>query len=151
MKTVSIRKEDTQPDGQYAPGWLLVDAKGQTLGRLASQVAHLLRGKNKVIFTPHVDTGDFVVIVNAAHVKLTGNKLRDKLYYRHTGYPGGLKAIMAERLLEQKPTELVRLAVKRMLPRSPLTRKILHTKLKIYADGQHPHQAQKPQPYTLPY
>lgn len=151
MKTVSIRKEDTQPDGQYAPGWLLIDAKGQTLGRLASQVARLLRGKNKVIFTPHVDTGDFVIVVNAAHVKLTGNKLRDKLYYRHTGFPGGLKALWAGRLLEQKPTELVRLAVKRMLPRSPLNRKILYTKLKIYADGQHPHQAQKPQPYTLPY
>ncbi|HKI96950.1 MAG TPA: 50S ribosomal protein L13 [bacterium] len=151
MKTVSIRKEDTQPNGQYAPEWLVVDAEGQSLGRVASQVARILRGKHKPIFTPHVDTADFVVIVNAATVKLTGNKLRDKWYYHHTGYPGGLKAIWAERLLEQKPTELLRLAIKRMLPRSPLNRQILRTKLKIYAGAEHPHQAQKPRPYKLPY
>jgi large subunit ribosomal protein L13 len=151
MKTVSIRKEDTRPGGDHAPNWLLVDAQGVSLGRVASQVATLLRGKHKPIFTPHVDTGDFVVIVNAASVKLTGNKLRDKWYYHHTGYPGGLKAIWAERLLEQKPTELLRLAIKRMLPRNPLSRKILRTKLKIYAGPEHPHQAQQPQPYTLPY
>jgi large subunit ribosomal protein L13 len=114
-------------------------------------VARLLRGKHKPIFTPHVDTGDFVVIVNAAQVKLTGNKLRDKQYYRHTGYPGGLKAIWAERLLEQKPTELVRLAIKRMLPRNALNRRIIHTKLKIYPGPAHPHQAQQPRPYKLPY
>jgi large subunit ribosomal protein L13 len=151
MKTVSIRSEDTQPGGEHAPDWLLVDAQGISLGRVASQVARLLRGKHKPIFTPHVDTGDFVVIVNAATVQLTGNKLRDKWYYRHTGYPGGLKAIWAERLLEQKPTELLRLAIKRMLPRSSLNRKILRTKLKIYAGAEHPHQAQQPRPYKLPY
>jgi large subunit ribosomal protein L13 len=151
MKTVSIRKEETQPGGQYAPDWLLVDAQGQTLGRLASQIATLLRGKHKPIFTPHVDTGDFVVIVNAANVKLSGNKLRDKWYYHHTGYPGGVKAIWAERLLEQKPTELVRLAIKRMMPRNALNRKILHTKLKIYPGAEHPHQAQKPRAITLPH
>ena len=151
MKTVSIRSEDVKPGGAHAPQWLLVDAGGQSLGRVASQVAHLLRGKNKPIFTPHVDTGDFVVIVNAANVKLTGNKLKDKWYYHHTGYPGGLKAIWAERLLEQKPTELMRLAIKRMMPRNPLNRKILHSKLKIYPGPEHPHQAQQPRPFTLPY
>ena len=151
MKTVSIPKEAVLPGGEHAPGWLLVDAKDQSLGRVASQLAQLIRGKHKPIFMPHLDAGDFVIVVNAAHVKLTGNKLRDKWYYHHTGYPGGLKGIWAERLLEQKPTELVRLAVKRMLPRNALNRKILHTKLKIYPGPDHPHQAQKPRPYTLPY
>ncbi|MDH4224111.1 MAG: 50S ribosomal protein L13 [Deltaproteobacteria bacterium] len=145
MKTVSIRKEELLPGGKYPPQWLLVDAEGQTLGRLASQVATLLRGKHKPHFTPHLSTGDFVVVVNAAKVKLTGNKLKDKFYYRHTGFPGGVKATNAEKLLQDKPTELFRQAVKRMLPKNILNREILHTKLKIYEGMDHPHQAQQPQ------
>lgn len=150
MKTVSIRKEDVQVGGIYAPEWLLIDAADKPLGRVASQVATLLRGKHKPIFTPHVDTGDFVIIVNAEKVKMTGGKLKDKYYYHHTGYPGGLKVMQAERLLREKPTELLRLAIKRMMPRNSLNRKILH-KLKIYSGNEHPHQAQLPRNYTLPY
>lgn len=150
MKTISIRKEDLVPAGLYPPQWLLIDAADKPLGRVASQIAVLLRGKHKPIFTPHLDTGDFVVVVNAEKVRLTGNKARDKYYYHHTGYPGGLKAVQAERLMEKKPTELLRLAVKRMLPKNSLNRKIL-LKLKLYAGDEHPHQAQQPQPYKLPY
>lgn len=150
MKTVSIRKEDVKQGGAHAPEWLLVDAKDQSLGRVASQVAVLLRGKHKPIFTPHVDTGDFVVIINAELVRLTGAKLRDKHYYHHTGYPGGLKAVRAEKLMAERPTELLRLAVKRMLPRNALNRQIIH-KLKIYAGPEHPHLAQEPRTYALPY
>ncbi len=150
MKTVSIRKEDLRPGAIYAPEWLLIDAQDKPLGRVASQVATLLRGKHKPIFTPHLDAGDFVIVVNADRVRLTGTKLKDKYYYHHTGYPGGLKAVRADRLMQEKPTELMRLAVKRMLPKNALNRKILR-KLKIYAGGQHPHQAQQPRPYTLPY
>ncbi len=150
MKTVSIRKEDLRPGAIYAPEWLLIDARDKPLGRVASQVATLLRGKHKPIFMPHLDAGDFVIVVNADRVRLSGTKLKDKFYYHHTGYPGGLKAVRAERLMQEKPTELMRLAVKRMLPKNALNRKILH-KLKIYAGGQHPHQAQQPRPYTLPY
>ncbi|MCH9045142.1 MAG: 50S ribosomal protein L13 [SAR324 cluster bacterium] len=150
MKTVSIRKEDLRPGAIYAPEWLLIDARDKPLGRVASQVATLLRGKHKPIFMPHLDAGDFVIVVNADRVRLSGTKLKDKYYYHHTGYPGGLKAVRADRLMREKPTELMRLAVKRMLPKNALNRKILH-KLKIYAGGQHPHQAQQPRPYTLPY
>lgn len=150
MKTVSIRAEEVKPGGAHQPEWLLVDAKDIPLGRAASQIVTLLRGKHKPIFTPHLDTGDFVIVINAEQVKLTGAKLKDKYYYHHTGYPGGLKAVQAEKLLEKKPTELLRLAVKRMLPRNALNRKIIH-KLKIYAGSEHPHQAQKPRPYSLPY
>lgn len=150
MKTVSIRKEDLRPGAIYAPEWLLIDARDKPLGRVASQVATLLRGKHKPIFMPHLDAGDFVIVVNADRVRLSGTKLKDKYYYHHTGYPGGLKAVRAERLMQEKPTELMRLAVKRMLPKNALNRKILR-KLKIYAGGQHPHQAQQPRPYTLPY
>lgn len=150
MKTVSIRKEDLRPGAIYAPEWLLIDARDKPLGRVASQVATLLRGKHKPIFMPHLDAGDFVIVVNADRVRLSGNKLKDKYYYHHTGYPGGLKAVRADRLMQEKPTELMRLAVKRMLPKNALNRKILR-KLKIYAGGQHPHQAQQPRPYTLPY
>jgi large subunit ribosomal protein L13 len=147
MKTVSPRKEDFAPGGRYAPGWVLFDAEGQTLGRLASRIAMVLRGKTKPTFTPHLDTGDFVVVVNAGKVRLTGAKLRDKFYYHHTGYPGGIKAVHAEKLLETKPTELVRLAVKRMLPKNALNRNIFHKKLKVYAGPNHPHQAQQPVPF----
>ncbi|MBI3991919.1 MAG: 50S ribosomal protein L13 [Candidatus Lambdaproteobacteria bacterium] len=150
MKTVIIRKEDLAPGAQFEPKWLLIDAQDQVLGRLASQVAMLLRGKHKPTFTPHLDTGDFVIVVNADKVKLTGAKLKEKFYYHHTGYPGGIKAARAEKLLADKPTELVRLAVKRMLPKNALNRHILH-KLKLYAGDVHPHQAQQPEPYTLPY
>lgn len=150
MKTVSIRKEDLRPGAIYAPEWLLIDARDKPLGRVASQVATLLRGKHKPIFMPHLDAGDFVIVVNADRVRLSGSKLKDKYYYHHTGYPGGLKAVRADRLMQEKPTELMRLAVKRMLPKNALNRKILR-KLKIYAGGQHPHQAQQPRPYTLPY
>lgn len=150
MKTVSIRKEEVKPGAAYAPEWLLIDAKDKPLGRVASQVATLLRGKHKPIFTPHVDTGDFVIVINAEKVKLTGAKLKDKYYYHHTGYPGGLKAVQAEKLMAKKPTEVLRLAVKRMLPRNSLNRKIIH-KLKIYAGESHPHQSQQPREYPLPY
>lgn len=147
MKTVTIRKEDLTPGGKYPPNWHLIDASDKPLGRLASQIAVLLRGKHKPIFSPHLDTGDFVVVVNAERVKLTGNKMRDKYYYHHTGYPGGIKSIQAEKLFIKKPVEPLRLAVKRMLPKNALNRKVL-LKLKLYAGPDHPHQAQNPQPFT---
>ena len=148
MKTITIRKEELRPGGQSPPQWHLVDAADIPLGRVATQLSILLRGKHKPIYSPHLDTGDFVVVVNADKVKLTGNKLQDKYYYHHTGYPGGLKEVKAAKLLEKKPTELLRLAVKRMLPKNALNRKIL-LKLKLYAGKSHPHQAQNPQPYQL--
>jgi large subunit ribosomal protein L13 len=123
--------------------WLLVDASGKTLGRLATQLADLLRGKRKPEYTPHVDTGDFVVVVNAKRVAVTGNKRQAKRYYRHSGYPGGLRSRTLEQMLERRPEEVIRLAVKGMLPRNRLARKQL-TKLKIYAGPDHPHEAQKP-------
>ncbi|MHB8067169.1 MAG: 50S ribosomal protein L13 [Desulfobaccales bacterium] len=123
--------------------WYVVDAQGKVLGRLATRVAMILRGKNKPTFTPHADTGDFVVVVNAAQVMLTGRKLDQKCYYRHSGYPGGLKTTTARQLLERKPEEILRHAVRGMLPRNSLGRSLLK-KLKIYAGGEHPHQAQQP-------
>src|ERR687889_606259 len=128
--------------------WLLVDAEGQTLGRLATQIADALRGKRKPVYTPHVDTGDFVVVVNAEKISVTGNKGADKKYYRHSGYPGGLKSRTLDEMLARRPEEVLRLAVKGMLPRNRLARKQL-TKLKIYAGPDHPHQAQQPQPMEL--
>jgi large subunit ribosomal protein L13 len=124
--------------------WVLVDAEGKTLGRLATQLADLLRGKNKPEYTPHVDTGDFVVVVNAEKIAVTGKKLTDKRYYRHSGYPGGMKSRSLEEMLEVKPEEVIRKAVKGMLPRNRLARKQI-TKLKIYTGPEHPHTAQKPQ------
>ena len=124
--------------------WFVVDAAGKTLGRLATQVATVLRGKHKPIYTPHVDTGDFVIVVNAEQVALTGNKLRDKLYFRHSGYPGGLKVVNYEKLLRTHPERAIERAVKGMLPHNRLGRK-LYRKLKVYRGGTHPHQAQKPQ------
>lgn len=126
--------------------WHLIDAKGATLGRLASQVANLLRGKHKPIFTPNVDTGDHVVIINADHIHLTGNKLHKKTYYHHTGYPGGLKSITAKRLMEKKPTEVLNKAIRGMLPKNSLGKQTAK-KLRIYAGATHPHQAQNPQPW----
>ena len=124
--------------------WYLMDAEGRILGRLASQIAIRLRGKHKPIFTPHADTGDFVVVVNAEKVSLTGSKWDNKMYYRYTGYVGGLKQISAKKLLEKKPGEVLRLAVKRMLPKNSLGRRQLK-KLKIYIGPDHPHQAQRPE------
>ena len=128
--------------------WLVVDAAGRTLGRLATQIADALRGKRKPEFTPHCDVGDFVIVVNAEKISVTGNKRQDKRYYRHSGYPGGLKSRTLEDMLERRPEEVIRLAVKGMLPRNRLARKQL-TKLKIYAGPDHPHAAQQPQPMEV--
>jgi large subunit ribosomal protein L13 len=128
--------------------WHLIDAEGQTLGRLATQIARLLRGKNKPQYTPHVDTGDFVVVVNAEKVAVTGRKAEQKVYYRHTGRPGGLRETSYEVMLERKPTEILRKAVKGMMPRTRLGRQQFR-KLKIYAGPEHPHEAQNPQPYEV--
>ena len=134
--------------GEIAREWYLVDAQGQTLGRLATTIADTLRGKNKPQFTPHVDTGDFVVVVNAEKIAVTGNKLDQKRYYRHSGYPGGLKERSLRDQLERRPTEVLRKAVKGMLPRNRLARQQI-TKLKIYAGPEHPHSAQQPKPLPL--
>ena len=128
--------------------WLVVDATGQTLGRLATQIADALRGKRKPTYTPHVDTGDFVIVINAEKIKVTGNKLADKRYYRHSGYPGGLRSRTLADMLERRPEEVIRLAVKGMLPRNRLARRQI-TKLKIYAGPDHPHAAQQPQPMEI--
>lgn len=124
--------------------WYSIDAEGKTLGRLASEIATLLRGKHKPIFTPHMDAGDYVVVVNADKVVLTGDKLEKKVYYRHSGYVGGLKKTTAKEMLQKRPQNLIRLAVKGMLPKNSLGRRQL-AKLKIYAGPDHPHQAQKPE------
>jgi len=129
--------------------WWLVDAKGKVLGRLASQIAKILMGKHKPEYTPHVDTGDYVVVINADKVVLTGKKWKEKIYYWHTGWPGGLRQMTAEEMLKKHPERLIYLAVKRMLPKNKLGRKMLK-KLKVYAGDSHPHQAQKPQPLELP-
>ncbi len=128
--------------------WHIVDAEGQTLGRLASGIARVLRGKNKPQYTPHIDTGDFVVVVNAEKVVVTGRKSEQKVYRRHTGYPGGLRETSYEVMMERKPTEVLRKAVKGMMPRTRLGRKQF-TKLKLYAGPEHPHEAQNPQPYEM--
>jgi len=144
MKTLSAK---TVPENRE---WYLVDATDRTLGRLASQVASRLRGKHQPNFTPHADTGDFIVVVNAEKVKLTGRKWEQKTYYRHSGYMGGIKAITAKKLREQRPEDLVRYAVWGMLPKNRLGRQ-LYKKLKVYAGPDHPHEAQQPQPLDLPY
>lgn len=131
-----------------ARGWVLVDVEGAVLGRAATRIANLLRGRHKPTFTPHLDMGDFVVVVNADKVKLTGNKLAGKIYYRHTGYPGGIKATSAGKLLESKPEELIRKAVSGMLPKNKMRAHLLK-KLKVYAGGEHPHEAQQPTPVSL--
>jgi large subunit ribosomal protein L13 len=128
--------------------WYLVDAEGKTLGRLASRVASVLRGKHKPIFTPHVDTGDHVVVVNAEKVHLTGDKVRRKTYYRHSGYPGGLKSETVEEVLRKKPSAVVERAIKGMLPKNPLGKQ-MGRKLNVYAGPTHPHKAQRPEPLTL--
>ena len=128
--------------------WYVVDASGRTLGRLATQVADALRGKRKPEYTPHVDTGDFVIVVNAEKIAVTGDKLSQKRYYRHSGYPGGLRSRTLREMLERRPEEVVRKAVRGMMPRSRLGRKQL-TKLKVYAGPEHPHAAQQPQPMEV--
>lgn len=131
-------------DGEVQGKWYVVDASGAVLGRLASAVAARLRGKHNPLFTPHVDTGDFVVVVNADKIRLTGKKWVQKLYHRHTGYIGGLKTVSARDLMEKRPEELIRKAVKGMLPKNKLGSR-LYTKLKVYRGGDHPHQAQQPE------
>ena len=134
--------------GEVAREWYLVDADGQTLGRLATRIADTLRGKRKPQYTPHVDTGDFVIVVNAEKIAVTGNKLDQKRYYRHSGYPGGLRTRTLRDQLDRRPTEVLRVAVKGMLPKNRLARRQL-TKLKIYAGPEHPHAAQNPRPLDL--
>lgn len=137
MRTEVAKMEDVKRD------WYLVDAQDLVLGRLATVVANVLRGKNKAIFTPSVDTGDFVIVVNAEKIALTGRKLADKIYYSHSGFPGGLKEITAGKLLEKSPEDIIKKAVKGMLPKNKLSRHMLK-KLKVYAGSSHPHDAQQP-------
>ena len=140
MKTYSAKPGEIQRD------WYVVDAEGQILGRLATQIADRLRGKGKPGYTPHVDTGDFVVVVNADKIAVTGTKLDSKMYYRHSGYPGGLKQRSLREQLERRPTEVIRKAVKGMLPKNKLANQQI-TKLKIYVGPEHPHEAQAPKPF----
>lgn len=140
--TVSAKKSDMDDK------WWLVDAEGEVLGRLATQIAARLRGKHNPLFTPHVDSGDSVVVVNADKIVLTGRKWAQKKYYHHSGYIGGLKEITAKKLLEKRPEDLIRFAVKGMLPKNRLGRTLIK-KLKVYTGGSHPHEAQKPEPLTL--
>ena len=142
MRTVSVRHEDVPRK------WYVVDAENQVLGRLASEVAIILRGKHKPIYTPHVDTGDYVIIINADKVALTGNKWSQKLYRWHTGYPGGFREVPAEKMHERRPERLVELAIRGMLPKTKLGR-AMYGKLKVYAASEHPHGAQKPEPLTF--
>ncbi len=144
MGTYQMKTEEARAQSE----WYVVDAEGKVLGRLATEVAKVLRGKHKPSFTPHIDMGDFVVVVNARGVRLTGKKLEDKVYYRHSGYPGGIRSTTAGKMLADKPESLVQLAVKGMLPKSRLGRKVLN-KLKVYAGPDHPHEAQKPQPLVV--
>ena len=142
MKTFSAKNEEVERD------WYLVDATGKTLGRLATDIASRLRGKHKVEYTPHVDTGDYIVVINADKIRVTGNKLKDKMYHRYTGYIGNLKSMPLEKLLKEKPERVLQLAVKGMLPRNPLGRKMF-SKLKVFAGAQHDHEAQQPIPLEI--
>lgn len=142
MKTYSAKPESVKRD------WLIIDAENQTLGRLATEVAHRLRGKHKPEFTPHVDAGDYVVVINADKVQVTGKKAKDKMYYRHTGYPGGLKSMSFEKLQNYKPESIIELAVKGMLPKNSLG-SAMYKKMKVYAGDTHPHAAQQPQEIKL--
>lgn len=142
MKTFSPKEKEVKKD------WFVVDASGKALGRLASEIAARLRGKHKAIYAPHVDTGDFIVVVNAEKVTLSGKKLTDKIYYSHSGYPGGLKEKTAGKILADKPEYLIRTAVAGMLPKNSLGRKMLR-KLKVYSGNAHPHEAQCPQAWAM--
>ena len=138
MKTYSAK------NGEINHDWFVVDAADKTLGRLASEIAHRLRGKHKPEYTPHVDTGDYIVVINAEKIRVTGAKSKDKIYHHHTGYPGGIKSISFEKLIEKAPERVIQGAVKGMLPRNPLGR-AMFKKLKVYAGTEHPHAAQQPQ------
>jgi large subunit ribosomal protein L13 len=138
MKTFSAKAAETNHD------WFVVDAAEKTLGRLASEIAHRLRGKHKPEYTPHVDTGDYIVVINAEKIRVTGKKTTDKIYHSHSGYPGGLKSISFEKLIDKAPERVIQGAVKGMLPRNPLGRAMFR-KLKVYAGSEHPHSAQQPQ------
>jgi len=142
MKTVSAKKETVRRD------WYVVDATDKVLGRIATEIANRLRGKHKPEYTPHIDTGDYIVVVNADKVRVTGNKVTDKIYFRHTGYPGGIKETSFGKLMETHPERAIEIAVKGMMPRNKLSRAMLG-KLKIYAGGEHPHTAQQPKPLEL--
>lgn len=142
MKTFSAKPDDVKRD------WYVVDAAGKTLGRLATEIATRLRGKHKPEYTPHVDTGDYIVVVNAEKVAVTGNKMSDKKYYSHTGFPGGIKEITFEKLIDKAPERAIESAVRGMLPHNPLGRAMFR-KLKVYAGGAHPHAAQQPQPLNI--
>jgi large subunit ribosomal protein L13 len=142
MKTFSAKPQNVEHN------WLLVDAEGQTLGRIATEIATRLRGKHKPEYTSHVDTGDFVVVINAEKVRVTGNKAKDKMYHHHTGFPGGLKSFSFEKLIDRAPDRVLKLAIKGMLPRTPLGR-AMFKKLKVYAGNDHPHAAQQPQALQL--
>src|SRR5690625_5250512 len=142
MKTFSAKPESVERD------WYVVDATDKTLGRLAAELAHRLRGKHKPEYTPHVDTGDYIVVVNAERIRVTGNKAQGKVYYHHTGYPGGIRDITFEKLIEKAPERVLEKAVKGMLPRNSLGRAMFR-KLKVYAGGEHPHAAQQPQTLSL--
>jgi large subunit ribosomal protein L13 len=142
MKTFSAKPEQVRRD------WYIVDATDKTLGRLASELASRLRGKHKPEFTPHVDTGDHIVVINAAHIRVTGNKLNDKIYYRHTGYVGNLKSVNLNTLLEKSPEQALNFAVKGMLPKNSLGRTMMR-KLRVFAGPEHSHQAQQPQPLDI--
>ena len=142
MKTISAKP------GSVEQSWYVIDASGQTLGRMASAIASRLRGKHKPEFTPHTDTGDFIVVENAEKVHVTGNKAKAKIYHHHTGYPGGLKSISFEKLIEKAPEQAIEMAVKGMLPKNPLGRAMAR-KLKVYAGSEHPHAAQQPKALEL--
>lgn len=142
MKTFSANPETVKRD------WYVVDATGKTLGRLASEVASRLRGKHKPEFTPHVDTGDYIIVVNAGKIHVTGNKMTDKVYHRHTGYPGGLKSITLDKLLQHAPERAIEIAVKGMLPKNSLGR-AMYRKLKVYSGSEHNHAAQQPKPLNI--
>src|SRR5690554_1021387 len=138
MKTISAKPAEVRRD------WFVIDANGKTLGRMATEIARRLRGKHKAIYTPHVDTGDYIVVVNAEKLRVTGNKMSDKIYYHHTGHIGGIKSISLAKQLEKAPERVIMSAVKGMLPKNPLGR-AMFSKLKVYAGEEHPHTAQQPQ------
>ncbi|MBM3709425.1 MAG: 50S ribosomal protein L13 [Actinobacteria bacterium] len=141
-KTFSAKKKDIEKK------WFLIDAKGKNLGRLSTEIVKILRGKNKPVFTPNIDCGDYIIVINASEIKVTGNKLADKLYYRHSGYVGNLKSMNLKEMLEKNPNFVLRNSVKGMLPHNKISRHVLK-KLKIYAGDTHPHEAQKPQKIVI--
>ncbi|MBW6391582.1 MAG: 50S ribosomal protein L13 [Halomonas sp.] len=142
MKTFTAKPQSVQRD------WYVVDAADKTLGRLATEIARRLRGKHKPEFTPHIDTGDYIVVINAEKVRVTGNKAKAKTYYRHTGYPGGLRSMNFEKMIAHAPERVIESAVKGMLPKGPLGR-AMYSKLKVYAGAEHPHAAQQPQELNI--